>query len=511
MKKWSSFYKICLVVLLASTHSLSGTDVTTLNNNDPLPVYTTQYPYALLGINENEYIKSKHKTQKPSHMGVTITPFYQRSRCGRNTCGEKAELGDLQGQWNMLALLNDTANTNSLPCSVPILTTIGNNLNTEIGLVFGASSAVPSEVSSIGNLLETQQSQTLLQKTLGYFNVEGRYNKRGVRFVLESVVCGGFGFSVKSGISNISFCPTFVDQTSGATAYNPLAPKYIDGATTNVSSTSWQGVTQAITNNVMSQLKNIAHAIDLDICPYRKTDMEDLYGELFWRHPFQMNKKAHAGEWPKFLFIPMFVIGGSLNVAKSTAPNVAFAIPAGNNGHNSWYVRGGLSLDFYETVNFSFAAGYTAFNSKKYKRAVPSDLYQSGIFPCQVDICRKPGSNYDCSIGFNSYHFLAGSDSPLDSLSFYFQYRYMSHQKDTFSLAQDSSSCNATTYTAAQLALFMPGQLDCVSGFSVQVFNIGFNYDISPNMLLGFGAQIPYKRKGAFRSTTYAGSFEFTF
>ncbi|HJM69180.1 MAG TPA: hypothetical protein QGF02_04500 [Candidatus Babeliales bacterium] len=512
MKKWSSFYKLCLVVLLASTQVIVGSDITTLNNNDPMPMFTTQYPYALLGIAEQEYIKSNHRTECPSHFGFTITPFYQRASCGKDTCGNKAELGDIKGLWNMLAILDDSGNTNPSPCYVEKLTEVGTNLIKEINSIFGSSDNTPTEVDNIKNLLETQQSQTLLKKTLGYYSVEAKYNKRGVRFQIESVICGGFGFALKSGISSISFCPTFVDQTPSATSYNPLAPKIVSDSATNASTTTWKGVTKAISNDVMSNLNPIATAIGLDICSYRKTDMEDLYGELFWRHPFQINKRSHTGEWPKFLFIPMVVLGGSLDIAKPIDTAKAFAIPAGNNGHRSWYIRGGFSFDFYETINLSLAAGYTAFNSKSYNNVfVPSTEAQSSIFPCKVSVCKNPGSNFDYSIGFNAYHFLAGSNQPLDKLSFYFQYRYMCHQEDTITLNQDSKDCNSSTYTAENLAMFLPNNLECVSGFSMQVFNIGFNYDISPNMLIGFAAQIPYKRKGAFRSTTLLGSLEFTF
>ena len=499
-------------MLLATTQVIVATDITTLNNNDPMPMFTTQYPYALLGIAEQEYIKSNHRTACPNHFGLAITPFYQRASSGKDTCGNKAELGDIKGLWNMLALLNDTADTNPSPCSIPLLTTIGDTLLEEIEKVFGSEADTPTELNTIKHILETQQSNSLLRQTFGYFSVDAKYNKRGVRFQIESVLCGGFGFSLKSGISSISFCPNFIDQTASATQYNPLAPKIVDGSDTNISISSWEGVIKIVSNEVMSQLDAIAKAIDLDICPYRKTDMEDLYGELFWRHPFQINKRARTGEWPKFLFIPMMVLGGSLDIAKPVDPSKAFAIPAGNNGHRSWYVRGGFSFDFYETINLSVAAGYTAFNSKNFNNVfVPSSQAQSSIFPCKVSICKKPGSNFDSSIGFNSYHFLAGTNSPLDKLSFYFQYRYMSHQTDTITLNQDSADCNSSTYTAEELALFLPNHLECVSGFSVQVFNIGFNYDISPNMLIGFAAQIPYKRKGAFRSTTLLGSMEFTF
>ena len=208
----------------------------------------------------------------------------------------------------------------------------------------------------------------------------------------------------------------------------------------------------------------------------------------------------------------MVVIGGSMDIASAIDPALAFALPVGNNGHRSWYARGGLSLDFYETVEVSIDVGYTSFNSKKHKNSyVPSNVYQSGIFPCKANLCIKPGSNFDFGLGFNSYHFLAGTNQPLDALSFYFQYRYMYHQEDQITIDQNSTDCNATTYTTAQLAMFKPEQLENVSSFSVQVFNIGLNYDISPNMLIGFGVQIPYKRKGAFRSTTVAGSIEFTF
>lgn len=497
-----------MAILATLVSSVSAYDITTLNNNDPMPLYTSQYPYAGLGIKEREYIKTHHKSEKPSHFGLSISPFYQRARCGKDTCGNKAELGDIKGKWNYLALINDDANTNSNPCSVAKLNNVGQNLLNDFDRIF-INSDLPPEISSIGSLLETQQSSTTLQDTLGIFSVEGKYCKRGVRFVMESVVCGGFGFSLKSGISNISFCPTFVDQTPSATNDNPLV---IRGDDTSYTTTQWGSIVKDVQNDVMSQKNQIAQAIGLDICEYKKTDMEDLYGELFWRHPFEMNKRARRGEWPHFLFIPWVLVGGSIDIAKARDPRKAFSIPSGNNGHRSWYVRAGFALDFFETLEISTAVGYTSFNSKTHNDVyVPNTLYQSSVFPCRANVCVRPGSNFDWGIALYSHHFLAGSHSALDYLSFYLQYRYMSHQEDKYSVLQDSTNCDATSYTSEQLAMFIPQQLNCVSGFSMQVFNLGFNYDISPNMMIGFGAQVPYKRRGSFRSTTLIGTLEFTF
>jgi hypothetical protein len=548
---------------LCAINSLLANDPTTLANSDPLPLFTAQYPYSYLGLKERQFIQTHGKTkERPSHLGITITPFYQRATTGKNWKGEHCELGDIHGEWNMLAILNDQmtatlpppienpSNSNPIPCggtvSSPthlqeLLTLIGQETLLSWTNVLESQSAASPIITTMVDLLDLQQSTSVLAKTLGFFSVKGKYYKRGVRFDINSIITGGLGFSIKTGLAQVSFCPTFVDKTPEAagTEDAPINPLFEDNPEL------WKAILKGIQRSAMAQLGPITKAMGLNICPYRSNvELEDVYGEFFWRHPIEINKHQSSEDWTLFLFIPMITFGGSLNLSKATDPADAFAVPVGNNGHNSWYVRGGIALDFFETVEIAADIGFTGFNSRKvsnmfipntnpdftrvpythdpaytespqteYPTAYPSgtNTFQSGIFPCRISACVTPGRNFDFGLSFNAYRFMFGAGRPLDRLSFYLQYRYVTHQQDEIKTVQEAACCDTTNYIEGIIERFMPEAISCRSGFTVQVFNFGFNYDISPNIVLNFGAQTPFKRKGAFRSTTLLGGLEMTF
>jgi hypothetical protein len=60
-------------------------------------------------------------------------------------------------------------------------------------------------------------------------------------------------------------------------------------------------------------------------------------------------------------------------------------------------------------------------------------------------------------------------------------------------------------------AAFKPRVLEEVTGFKTKVANIGFNYDLSRNVSLGFLWQAPLSQQNSYRSTTAMFSVSGTF
>jgi hypothetical protein len=117
---------------------------------------------------------------------------------------------------------------------------------------------------------------------------------------------------------------------------------------------------------------------------------------------------------------------------------------------------------------------------------------QKGIYPFPTTVKRTPGINGNFGILFHAYHF-------LDCLSFHAEYAFIRHCEDKIKVLNDPINA------------FRPRQLECLTKWTSQMLTTAFNYDISPNLILGVGAQWPTRQRNAYRSTTLFGSIIGTF
>jgi hypothetical protein len=177
------------------------------------------------------------------------------------------------------------------------------------------------------------------------------------------------------------------------------------------------------------------------------------------------------------------MVGGSVSPGKVKNPNKAFGVPFGNNGHGAVGFDVGFDMDFYDTIDIGGQAGYTYFFRKDCTQLrVPNSLCQSGIFPFSTDVSYQPGDNWYFAGKMNAYHF-------LDNLSMYFQYVFLEHKKDKICVLNNDPA-------------FFPVVLERISDWKVHVANVGFTYDCSPNIALGFFWQAPIAQINVYRSTT---------
>jgi len=527
MKAHTLFRYGLLCVLLGFSQTTLSI-ITSLSRNDPIPSYTAQNPFALLGTRHYEYLK-EHQGEDYSHMSIEMLPFYQRATRGNDVCGNSTELGDINGRWNMIALLPfnvegataaSTTNLNTdLPCGYEfpqILVNIRDQLLEEIDevVVPYGSSKLPDDLKTVQGLLDLQKSNTATFQNFGFFSVPMKYRKFGIRFNVQFYIAGGLGATLQTGFADISQCASFVDLTHCASWQNPfnnLVSHEEDDSVAHVLTPTWKEITKKVSKILMANLSDILSStqICLDSCDFKDSSIEDLHGEVFWRYPIQMNKEIKNAQYPKFLFIPFCALGGTYAIAKKRDYSQLLGLPFGNDEHSAIRARGGLSLDFYDTIQISFEVGGTWFKERRHSYyPVPNNSYQYPIYPFKTTVCIQPGNNWHMAAGMYAYHF-------YDNWSFTFNYVYASHEKDSIKLLCNNWAAKIPSEVElpanenncrTDIHPFKPQVIECKSNWSAQVFDAALTYDISPDFSLGAMFQIPLKRTAAYRSSTFMAS-----
>ena len=80
----------------------------------------------------------------------------------------------------------------------------------------------------------------------------------------------------------------------------------------------------------------------------------------------------------------------------------------------------------------------------------------------------------------------------------YFEWFVIDHKKDEVTLRIPDPA-------------FLPKVLEQTTSFKTKLGNVAFNYDISPNIGLGFLWQIPFSQRNAYRSSTLMAGINITF
>lgn len=529
--------RLFLILLLINFKNFTSFR-TTLNKADPNPLYTSEFPFEPVFDWKKDYMKGNTNCLRTQRISLAASPFMQRANKGTDINKRHAELGDLTGRWNMIATLpfntlpnssegldTDTFESSSTLTDIPSstqcytvnadrLVTIRNNLLTCIQEVFkkdNVQGAYPDQLKSVEGLLSLQTKDELL----GYFTVPIKYRKTGVRFHANGVLFGGLGVSCDFGVANVSQTAQFIDLDSTSTCFIasgcvsssdncptqiPIIKCLNPFPTATVTPEQWREVVGCINRQLMSNLKDLTNAIGLNICDYSKTSIEDVQLDLFWRNAFCINMN-NSHEWSNFLFVPFFDVGYTFAAADMANPDVAFSLSNGNNGHDEYHFYAGFGLDFKDTIEVGGEAGFVHFKCRDYScYRVPTNDFQQNIYPYQTNVSVKPGNTWHTSIFMNARHF-------LEHWNFWGQWVYINHQKDTITLqklvlseaqVQDGDSPNSTTQ-----GVFYPQNLECISDWNAQLFNLALNYELTPNFQLGLYTQIPVSRQNAYRSSTF--------
>ena len=119
---------------------------------------------------------------------------------------------------------------------------------------------------------------------------------------------------------------------------------------------------------------------------------------------------------------------GSVAVDDPLDPGVMFAVPIGNNGHDSLGGKLGFDFEFFETMQIGIDVGGLHFFSKdRTNYPVPNTYMQSRIYPFRTDVTIDPGPTWQCTVKLAARHFLAKASAHVE-------YSYVNHQKDKITL-----------------------------------------------------------------------------
>lgn len=458
-----------LILLAGLSFSISTLHGMTADNRvDPFPVFKTLDQQTFLLPREKLILKGYAvDTDRPERVSIALSPFSQNATIGKNACKEDTELGNMDGRWAMVGLLmGPIPEGYALPPS----------------LALARSQLFPDAPS--GEPI-TDPFAVDKNKMCGFFEIPAKYRRYGIRFNFEAQIIGDLGVSLDVGISDISLTACHINNLTVTDAYTLCSTDLCDCLNENLTRKN-------INEFLMCPYRQIMEEICYDIENFSQSSIEDIRAFLYWRHAYPIN--STRDEWMDFLLVPFFKAGGTVAAGKTYHPSQTFAVPFGSQNHDSVGFTGGMNVDFAETVEFGGEAGLTHFFSKRFNDYhVPTSKFQSGIYPFKTCVNIKPGNNWHFTAKMNAFHFMG-------NLSAYFQYVLVIHMEDDIDLEAPNPNC-----------AFQPKILEDLSPFRAQVANIGFNYDISPQISLGFLWQAPLAQHNTYRTTTIMVGFNAMF
>ncbi|MCL4361333.1 hypothetical protein M1446_03190 [Candidatus Dependentiae bacterium] len=473
-----SYVKLLICCMAVFNFPILG--FSSLNKNDPYPVFTVLDPYDFLTSRIRASYKYNEPDLPPERANLSISGYTQKACRGTDFKHNKTDLGNLLGPWNVVGFFYD-------PNVAPLL------LN-----ALGLPSNV-AEQTCVDFIKSTSTADS--QQRFGFFDVPINYRKSGIRFEANFMITCDLGFRINFGVADIRQTATLNDLTCSATALTCLAFSETTPSTNCLNTDccnnidccvqSWPcDCKKLVINRIMKQICTIGKTLNLDFDDFHTTGLEDPILSLFWRRIYEINRNRPT--WPYFLFTPYIVGEASLPFGKDINQNKVFSLPTGYNGHASLGFRGGFSFDFVETILLGMEAGFTHWFPRDYcNYRMPTNCLQSGIFPTGANVRIEPGTNWEFNISMSAYHF-------IERLSVYIQYVYVSHAQDCIKgLACDTPFL---TKLASQL-----------TKFEYQAINSSLWYDLSPGIALGFLWQAPVNRRNAYRTNTFMGSIVATF
>jgi hypothetical protein len=468
--------------------------------NDPYPMYTSVDPQYFLYEREKQLMFGMPDEKgTPERIMISISPFGQNAttaktlsgtyckipdfitnscvgQCNQiicsnsvvpstcNLCSNAIPLGDIDGRWNLLGLLAGQFPNEFNLASDPLYATA-------FGGLF--SGTPPGQVTS--NQIDITTNDPC-DPRFGYLSVPLKYRKRGIRWDIEAQICGDFGLQFQGGVVEIS------------QVLNPCFTNLTTAGSTGVACAGNQFTAAAVNCYLYEQLVPLAKQLGMNICNFTKWGFEDMFVSLYWRHAHVINFNRDLS-WARLLLIPFFRLGGGIATGHPKEPSVIFSLPFGNNGSNSVNFNVGMNFDFAETVEVGGEVGYSHFFKKDFTNfRLATNVMQSGIFPFATNVSVKPGDSAYVAGKLAAYHF-------LDRLSFYFQWVYVHHRKDCITILDNDPAFLAIDDQNPQAKC--PNTV-----WRVQLGNIAFTYDISPNLALGFLWQQMFHVRNAYNSTT---------
>lgn len=464
----------------------------TITKNDPFPLFSSLNPDEFLQNAERFCYRGEDwACDVCDYFSVSFSGFIQNAHRGKSVRGENTfvrtenasdgtvkvegpfitQLGDLTGRTGMIAILYG-----DLPASQPV-TTYPESMRKARNVLFpappdGKFPPFPEDIDN-GAFIDPAQE-------FGYFSFPIKYRKRGFAFDIKGRIpdCD-FGATIKGRFSHIEqIVQNFINLTDDKNPIpNPEENPQINPANVN--------------EYLMDQFKEIMEELDYDICNFVESSFEELRVTAFWRHAFLVNEYP-SPMWPDLYLIPFVEFMGTFSPGKAQDHKKFFSVPFGNNTHSGVGVRGGVNLDFVQTVSVGFEGGVVKFFAKNFDNVpMPNSEFQTTLFPFRTSVHVQPGLSTYFSAQMEAPHFIS-------YLSAYIQYVILEHKKDKITPQKPDSA-------------WEPNILECVTAFRVKLFNVGFNYDLAPWLNVGLAVQLPWAEVNAYHGTTTIFSITMVF
>jgi hypothetical protein len=472
------------LVLLAHVCSLQA--LTTLNYNDMSPPFSSKYHFDFMNEEEKEILKDKDIKSIYERVQVSTSFVGQKATKARDMNKVSVLVGDVHGRLNMVGLMYGAVPTGQTrPAKLTAALTLPlSGLGTLTAADLQARHGLTQAQVLLSNSYFSDKTQNF-----GFFSLPVKYRKIAGRFKVSGRILDDFVISLQGGVADMKQTTThYTDKTLSMTDAN-----YQDVYHQNIlaNEANFAQDRSVVETNLMDQHTQIFTEMGVNGEDWHDTGLEDISLSLAWRHNIRINKDEDPKDWAPFIFTPHFLIAGTIGAGNAQDPDVLLSLPFGNNKHHAIHFATGFSIDFHESVEMSFEAGGTHFFDRTYETRVPTDELQSLLFPFKTIVKVEPGQTWHTTIGMNAHHF-------LDKLSVFVQYSYVQNLKDKINLV--------TADTA-----FIPRRLEDQSSSKVQNAQVGFNYDLSPNMSFGFLWQAPLAQRASYKTTTILLSAIITF
>lgn len=464
-----------------------------------------------------------YSARNASAIQLQLSPYYQHAKSGRNGMGTKVAAGDIYGKWNMLGVF---FGTNGVPTdqTIPVNYQNINNSKTQLGYLALPDASVPTPPGATniagkyqrvpdgngGYVDFTNENQYNPERDIvgSYDSVMVRYERFGLRTQLTFDFKFGLGIGMRTGVADYKQKPEFnlsneFRKDSGL-SYFDLKD---DGVTidytkpkpplTDTSDPALDKSARHILRNLMDEKSRnlLAKDLGLDLTEVRQTKWEDSHLYLYWQYPFDIPDKD--GDFVCSI-IPYISAGVWLPTGEEKNQNQPFSLATGNDGFTMFTLEGALLFDFPRMIQTSLGGGIMIASERDLPGyRVPTSTFQAGIIPWKTTIRKHPGLTWYLNVSFKA-------DDFISTLSFYFDWLYTRHMKDSITLKEPDAT------RSAAFAVGVP-MLERDSEWKNQQVHFGFDYHVTPLLAFGFGVQSYISGVRVYRTSTIMGTASLKF
>lgn|GEM_PF-2322943 len=447
---------------------------------DPAPLYSV-YGYDRPAL-----------PHKKSRFTLSVLPYYQYAKYSKNEASAKGSLGNRLGQINMLGLFLGSGPSTFTNPFTGSAETGDNVLNVAYTDLYNYAHTNTQYQIFVGNTYNPVEP-TDARYCWGKYDAASNYSRIGARGCAEFCFNNGIALTVMGGVAEYSVKSPIYVANPAATTDAGGNPVFVNVATTTGSfaqtDTFLQGHLQPdlMALGIQSQVGTL---LGYSFGGYRKNGVEDTTVELSWRRGFGL--KDSEGD-VVVMAIPLVAVGATLPTAPSRTKGLFFDIPLGNEGMYGFTGRLEASFDFPGMMKVGVGFVGTLYSESDLgEQFAPTSIYQSGIYPWQITVTKRPGALWKAYVMTRAEHF-------LDFLSCYATYTYVSHEADSITMA------------GALVSDFLPTKLENDGAFNAQLIHVGLEYEVT--QALRFGAAIEAVFGGAkiWKTTTLAASLTYMY